>query len=293
MQKTITLNNLYEDYRTGFLAKKDFEGIIFKKIREETCFLPGLNYDDTDDFVSWLYLRLRRAIDSYRDTGSSFEVYIRTLVRLAAKEFRYRQARSFTTESAAWITQIPDMHACDPTPEYNICNAVEEEKQKRLHARPSSRKRNNPRQLLILVLKCCNYVSDDFVKKVSPVLGIEPVELAEMIDSLREQRGKREQEINILQEKVNNQFCRCMYFEQNLQRMPKDAITTERMKERLERGRNRIAKLREKLARLRMDPSNQQIADILGISKGTVDAALHILKLHNACSTDKNRHMLN
>jgi DNA-directed RNA polymerase specialized sigma24 family protein len=154
------------------------------------------------------------------------------------------------------------------------------------------KKRNNPRQLLILVLKCCNYISNDFVEKVSPSLGIEPGELADMIDCLKKQRVKREHEIALLHEKVNNQFYRCMYFEQNLKTMLNDSAVSQRMRKRLERGRSRLVKLRERLARLRPDPSNQQIADILGISKGTVDAALHALKLHNAHYLD-NRHILN
>jgi DNA-directed RNA polymerase specialized sigma subunit len=117
MQNIIKLSNLYEEYHAGLLEKKDLEGAIFKTIKEEFRFLPGLSYEDIDDFISWLYLRLKRAIDSYKDKGSSFEIYIRTLVRLAAKEFRYRQAHNYSAESAAWITQIPDMHTCEASPE--------------------------------------------------------------------------------------------------------------------------------------------------------------------------------
>jgi len=51
------------------------------------------------------------------------------------------------------------------------------------------------------------------------------------------------------------------------------------VKVRLERGRERLANLRERLAKRLPDPSNSQIAKLLGISKGTVDSVLYRLKV--------------
>jgi Mn-dependent DtxR family transcriptional regulator len=146
---------------------------------------------------------------------------------------------------------------------------------------------------LVLVLKCCSYISDDFLERISVRLGIQPEALFAMISRLKELRGKREHEINRLREHTNCQFFRCVLYERSLRNMPDDSVAGQRMKERLERGRNRLAKMRRRLARLHPDPSNQQIADVLGVTKGTVDSALYHLKKRGIQLADNGQTNIN
>ena len=157
MHNTISLNDLYGNYKAGFLERKEFETAIIKTIREKLhCFrMPGWTREDCGDFISWFYLRISKAIDIYHENGSSFETYIGTMARLAAKEYRARQVRCYVAESAAWTTQAIDMYACENEVEYCEKISVEEEKPVKLR---------NPRQILILLLKCCNHVSIDFLE---------------------------------------------------------------------------------------------------------------------------------
>jgi len=277
MQPVVSLNSLYSDYAAGLRDKKDIEEAIFKALKDETRLLPGWNADDYRDYISWLYPRISRAISAYRETSSTFETYIFSLVHLTAKEYRVKLLRNYTSESAAWITQIPDMYASEPEPEYFEGNANK-----------TLPKINNPRQLLILVLKCCSYVSLDFVDKIAPILGMRTDELIEMFNWLKEQREKRDHEINRLRELANYQFYRCLYYEQTLRAMPEENAFTRRMKRRLERRRKGLAHTREKLARLHSDPANCQIAELLGISKGAVDSTLYSMKTRGIQGLDKN-----
>jgi DNA-directed RNA polymerase specialized sigma24 family protein len=275
MRKIISLNGHYDRYSAGLLEKKDFEVLLFNAIREEISDtnLPGWEKGECDDYMSWLYPRISKAIDTYRETGSSFEVYIRTMVRLTIKEYFVRRTRSHVAESVAWNTSVSDMYAFDNEPEYD-CTVSEkpgEEKTDR------SETVKNPRQLLILVLKCSNYISDDFAEKISSRLGIPHGELSGMINLMREKRAERIKKLELLREKINSLFCRCMVHEKNLSLMTNETAVLQ-TKKRLERGKNRLAKMRQKLSRLRPNPSNAQIAKLLGISKGTVDASLFYLK---------------
>ena len=269
MQNSNSLNDLYADFSAGLLEKREFEGAIFRAIEEDIHRLSGFDWEDQEDYFSWLYPRISQAIIAYRETGASFEAYIGSLVHLTAKEFRLRQIRSYTAESTAYILQIPDMCALESEPEYDDCTVIVPKKPTRL---------KNSRQLLILVLKCSSYVSDDFLEKVSPRLGMDPGVLSEMISRLKEQREKRESEINLLRESANCQFFRCVFYERSLQSLPHDSITARRLREQYARGRSRLVKMRKRLEQLRPDPSNQQIAELLGIAKGTVDSALFALK---------------
>jgi len=104
-----------------------------------------------------------------------------------------------------------------------------------------------------------------------------------MVSLLRKLREKRERYNVLLQEKANYQFYRCMFYEKRLKALPEDSIAAQRIRDRLERGRGRLANIRERLAKRRfLDPSNHQIAKLLGISKGTVDSVLYRLKLLSA-----------
>jgi len=275
MQNTVSLNELFADYSAGLLEKKQLEGEIFKAIKEDMRRLANWNREDNDDYLSWLYPRISQAIGAYRETGSSFEVYIGSLVRMTAKEFRSKKARTYLAESAAWMSVFPDMYTSEDPPEY--AHTEEEIRPKHI----------NQRQILILLLKCCCYVSDDFIERAASRLKIPGEELDRMVSFLRKLREKRERHTNLLQEKVNYQFYRCLFYEKRLKALPENSIAAQRIKDRLERGRSRLANLRERLARRFPDPSNHQIAKLLGISKGTVDSVLYRLKMISNNEQDK------
>jgi len=269
MQNTIQLNGLFADYSAGLLEKKKLEGEIFRAIKEGMRRLANWDRADNDEYLSWLYPRISQAIGTYRETGSSFETYIGSLVRMTAKEFRSKKFRTYLSEYAAWMSVFPDMYTYEEPPEY-VCAEKE--------ANPKS---ENPRQLLILLLKCCCYVSDDFLERAAPRLGMSPEELNRMVSFLKKLREKREQYNVYLQEKANFQFYRCIFYEKRLKALPENSIAAQRIKGRLERGRERLANLRKRLAKRLPDPSNGQIAKLLGISKGTVDSVLYRLKSLN------------
>jgi RNA polymerase sigma factor (sigma-70 family) len=275
MQNTVTLNGLYADYSAGLLKKDDFEAAIFKALQNDIYRrnMTGLNREDHDDFVSWLYFRLGRAINSYRETGSSFEKYISSMIRLTAKEYKSRQIRDYFAESAAWITQLPEMNVHEEAPEYNEFGTLEIKKMEEL-----SEILKTPRQLLILILKCCTYISSDFLEKIIPKLEISREALSGMIGNLKEQRKRREAEAKLLRERVNCWFYRCILYEKKLKTMAEGCNAARRIQDRLERSRVRLNRMRSQLAKIRLDPSNYQIARLLGITKGTVDTILYNVK---------------
>jgi len=274
MQNLSSLNELYADYAAGLMNKKDFEGSVFKTIQENVhCFgLIGWNREDSDDYISSLYPRISRSIDAYQEVGSSFESYIGSIVRLSAKEYRSRQMRSYCEETAAWIAHLPEMYVCENEIEYDEQTAETE----------GSIRLKTPRQLLILILKCSNHVSANLLEKIAPRLGIEPDVLNDMIDHLKQLHEKRAMDIITLRERINSQFYRCILYEKKLQTLLPESLLAQRLRRQLETGRRRLEKTRRQLARSRLDPSNSQIAQLLGISKGTVDSVLYNLRAQGA-----------
>jgi RNA polymerase sigma factor (sigma-70 family) len=267
MQELSSLNGLFKQYVKGILDKREFEGLIFKIILKNSryFYLFEGNEEETIDYLCWLYPRLSQAIKKYKETGSSFAAYIAALVRCSVREYLSRQADHSITEYAAWTAQAIDMEVHSSEAEYP-------EKD------PEPRIILNPRQVLLLLLKSYYFVSDDFVERIAPSIGIEKEKLKKMIEDLRKQRVRREEEIQILKERIHCQFYRCITFEKRLSAASGNSVHYEKMRGRLERARTRLETMRKRLGGIRMDATNQQIAEILGISKGTVASGLFALR---------------
>jgi hypothetical protein len=267
MQNVVTLNDLFRQYSGGTLERQRFEGLLFQYIRENHHRFQIIvsNQDDFDDLLCWFYPRIRRAIDSYRDTGASFETYIGALVRWGVREYHARRTHRHITECSTWTLRSSELAAHDYEPEY-------------LDTPPPVKTINNPRQILFLLLKSYYFVSDDFLARAAPQMGMKKEKLLALVTKIRNLRAKRDTEIRILQERSYGQFYRCMAYERRLKAVTEDSAHHRQLEIRLERARKRLKSIRRRLARARKEATNAQIAEILEIPKGTVDSTFHALK---------------
>jgi DNA-directed RNA polymerase specialized sigma24 family protein len=266
MQEQLPLNELFKKYTAGLLTKKEFEGRIFQHILDNYHLfrLQTWTREDCGDFLSWLYPRLSRAIDLYRDLGASFDAYIGSMVRWTAREYRSRQADHRATEYACWLAKAEDMMVHSPEPEYPS-------------AKPAPAFTNR-RQILILLLKSYHFVSDDFLARVAAAIKMELEEVRRMVEELRDRRHKREEEIEGLRQRIHCQYYRCICFERRLGALREGSVLHGKMAERLVRAKTRLGGMKRRLGHLRFDATNRQIAEVLNIPKGTVDSNLYALK---------------
>jgi DNA-directed RNA polymerase specialized sigma24 family protein len=279
MQKFF-INDLYSQYKNGAIGRTDFEGLLYQNLAgSKSKFVSNLwTRDEYDDFISWMYPRIHNAIDNYKATGASFEVYLATIIRVAAREYRVRRITENVTEYAVWTIRVPEQYANEEAPVY----LPDSNKKPKTKAPPPAaatvKKRNNPRQLLMLALKCYRYMSDDFIGKIARKTGIKRDKLTEMISQIREIRVERDAEIYLMRERVYSQFYRCIVYEKRLAFLPENSPAAITMKQRGEKARKRLEGMRERLASIRTDPTNRQVAQVMGISKGSVDSGLYALK---------------
>ncbi|MDR0315659.1 MAG: hypothetical protein LBH97_02015, partial [Treponema sp.] len=178
--------------------------------------------------------------------------------------------------------RFSDQYAEEQEPGYNVeepvsATAIEQTK--------------NPRQLLMLILKCYNCVSDDFLERIAPRIGIDKDTLKQMIRKMEELRLERDQVICSIRERIHNQFYRCIVYEKRLAAMPEDSACAMRMKAQLDRAWQRLASMRKRYAGMRPGATNGQVAQILGLTKGAVDANLYALK--TKWNNDPHKSMLN
>jgi RNA polymerase sigma factor (sigma-70 family) len=280
--KKNSLNDLYMKYSQGLLKKKEFEGLLFKAILDNLQYFNLYQWkkDDCMDYLSWLYPRLSRAVDTYKNNGATFESYVGTLIRWSAREYRSRRENQITAEQMVWMAKFSDTHVNEEEPDYFLPNGDTGSQGKEI--KPVK----NPRQVLMLILKCYHYCSDDFLNRLAPSIGIEKNKLKQMVDSLRRQRIRHDETHRLMRERIHSQYYRCVVYEKRLGALSENSVMYSKTKIQLQKARQRLDAMRKRLAKLRMEATNLQIAKILGIKKGTVDSNLHALRTRLQSASD-------
>jgi DNA-directed RNA polymerase specialized sigma24 family protein len=270
MQNCVLLSELYQQYESGGLEKKKFEGLLFQYLVDnmDRYHLFEGNREKWIDFLSWLYPRLSRAIDAYKETGASFDSYVTSIIHWSAKEYRSREADHYATEFACWKAKAEETLVCSVEPEYP------DTKSPGLPVKDIA----TPRQIIMLLLKSYYFVSDDFLNRIAAGIGMEKADIRNMVDELRRRRTAREAEIRDLQERIQCQHYRCLSFQYRLASALPGTAQYEKLKGRLERARKRFSAMRKRLEGIRVDATNKQIAEVMGIPKGTVDSNLHMVR---------------
>jgi len=270
------LNKLYFNYLLGDIDRSEFEGNIYDYYlnNQEKTLLGHWKKDEYEDFLSWFYPRLKRSIDSYREKGASFEAYFKKYFLISSREYRVRKVTNAVTEYSAWSARVPDMYVREEAPSYTV-NKTED-----LIAELISDKkgRKNTRRILALILKCYYYVSDNFAEKIAKKIGVSSDELIEKLTKIRKIRQKKDDEIYYLKERIYCQYYRCIIYEKKLSLAKENPTAYNKLKIKRDKARQRLEKMRSRLSTIRTEATNKQIAEVIGITKGTVDASLSRLK---------------
>jgi hypothetical protein len=270
MQGTASLSVLQQQYHFGRLNRKEFEGLIFQYLMNNFDYYHIFERDQERwiDFLSWLYPRLSRAVDGYREKGASFDAYINTIVQWGSKEYRMKEADHSATEYACWKARAEEMALCDPEPDYGD-SAI------KILSPPEE---FSDRQILILFLKSYYFISDDFLNRVAKFLHMDKDKLKKLVEELRILRDKREKAITDLKESVHSQYYRCLTFQKKLLSTSPESPYYEKLQNRFERAHTRLLLMQKRLARVKLDATNRQIAKVLNLPKGTIDSALHTIR---------------
>jgi hypothetical protein len=276
--KQSVINKLYTNYSKGKISREIFEGSVYNFFtynQEKTC-LCHWQRDEYEDYLSWFYPRLHKAVNSYVDVGSSFEAFINKFILTSSKEYRFNATIKNITEYSTWSARIPELYVYEEPPDYSHENTGARERITRLITERGGRK--NTRRLLALVLKCYYYVSDDFMDSIAPKMGIDKNELALMMKKMREIRRERDDKIYLMKERLYCQYYRCLAYEKRLALAGDNERASGNLKIKAEKSRKRLESMRKRLLAIRVEATNRQVAEVIGVKKGTVDSSLHSLK---------------
>jgi DNA-directed RNA polymerase specialized sigma24 family protein len=282
------------------MGRKTFEGLVFQYLLNnfERYRLFKGEKEKWGDYVSWLYPRLSRAIDYYKERGANFDTYISTIIQWSSREYLIREAEHRATEYACWKARAEEMQTCCPEPDYFLEIPLEEISDEDTQPEISlykespgdcalpdesvikiksclAQKKITPKQILFLVLKSYYFISDDFLCQIAATTGMNKKELRSLIDELHLIRSKREAHIRELQDRIHSQYYRCLAFQNRLSAVYAGTVKHAKLTNNVEKAWKRFYAMRKRLSGIRVDATNQQIATLLKIPKGTVDSTLH------------------
>ena len=269
MKREKPLSELYRMYTAGKLERKNLDAGVFKYLLEnfERYNVFNGNWELWEEFLSWVYPRLSRAIDQYRDIGSSFDSYITCLIHSSSREYRSREEDHRIIEFSCWRARAEEMEVREAEPEY-----LASEKELVI---PKGVKR---KQILLLLLKSYNYVNDEMIEQAARLTGMASAVILFFIEKLKVLRSGYDDEIFSLRERLHSQHYRCLAYHRRMNAAVQGTAYHEKMKGRLERARKRYYALKKRLDNIRKTAPNRMIADVLGIPKGTVDCSMVAIK---------------
>jgi len=273
MANSTSLETLLQEFRSGVLAQPQFEQrVVDYLIKNPHRFsLKIMHPEDRMDFISFYFPRFRRAVQQYRDTGHSFDAYIHRSIQFALRDYKEEEQLHHEEERQLW-------HQSELAQGMKAEMDMLHENHQRYDQKNQEISIRNPRQVLLLALKSYRYISPDFSRRIARALGIDPLRLDQWIQDIRIKRAKIDEQIDYLQHAVQLCYITKLHYEQQLTKPELEDLAKTKLEWRAARNLQRLEKLSVRLKKIKKSASNQILADVLQIPKGTVDANLFALK---------------
>ena len=233
--------------------------------------------DDCGEFYLYCRPRIQDLIDRFQDQGRPFEAYLKSVLTWQLRSYyrakgRREAAWRLAATAPFWDPDAAEITSGTPGVRAHRAPAAAPA------ARAVAAAAGNPavrRRVLFAVLKNCARMHDTHVPAWAGLCG--RADLQALIGRARQASRDSQRRWSRLRERSNHAFAKARMIEGQLL----DEADTDRrrnLQQRLQRARRTATNAQAELRAVRLGPSNRQIAQLLGIPKGTVDTGLFWLK---------------
>jgi RNA polymerase sigma factor (sigma-70 family) len=233
--------------------------------------------DDAGEFYLLCYPRLLRTLRRFREQGKPFEWYLQSVLRwqyLAYVRARRRRERQWASGSLAAFWEPPPLEP-GPAPDRPSLRS-EAAGLFRLEGGGAVRRGERTR-LLAWALKRVRLLSEQEVRELAELAGVPLEPLEQACVRLRQGLLPHEHRLALLAGRRTRAYSALCLLEQDLLREA-EPWRKEQLALRLQKARRALRRSQQRIASVRLEPSNREIAAVLGLPKGTVDTALYCLK---------------
>ena len=240
--------------------------------------------DEAGDFFCTFYPKIPGIIARFRYTGSPFETYLKSCIRWQMKTFMRKRAIEHATTDAlnrecrSWSSgfQPPasDAAVFESAYEYSpaTANALKIEKDGCVHDPAYARR------IIYLVLRNANMVDDSLIKHAAKLTGYDETRLLGYVTELRRLTGTRKERIDKLNLRRNGYHIRIQRLRLTIEKED-DPERKRRYQEELIHIEGKLQRISEEIASIPSLPTHRDIAEVVGVPKGSVDSGLHYLRM--------------
>ncbi|MBN1696706.1 MAG: hypothetical protein JW881_04270 [Spirochaetales bacterium] len=239
-----------------------------------------LSRDDCADFFLYVFPKIHSMITTYRDQGKPFEYYFNSVLHWKLKSFlRAKQSRQNDPDPVIddhqW-GQEAGRQSCKTilslfTENSRIAGVFHIDKNGRI------KKKSARKQMLFIILKHAKDISPEDADHIAHITGYNARWIFWAAYTLNESLTSNLRRHAFLRERQNNTFFRISCLEERL-RYEVNHENRLRIKQKVAVLRFRMNNTMKRMSRIRLYPSNKDMAKVLGFSKGTIDSSISSLK---------------
>ena len=247
---------------------KDASLIVYRYPRTKY----GWSVDECSQFYLFFFRRLNRMFKRYHDMGKGFESYLCSAIKwqmnnFIRKNLEIRRRWRYGYEKEFWTFE--ENEALEN--ESDFMQFFELDRYGRI------KKSIMRRGYLLYVLKNCLYITDKDIETASRLTGLGKKKLEILTERIRNSLQNKLDKLSILRMRRNRAYYRLKFLTEDL-RNSRDSFIMQKLKDRVEKAKKTMMNAHIAISRIKLSPSNRELAEILGIPKGTVDTSLGALK---------------
>jgi len=234
--------------------------------------------DDCGDFYCFFIPRVPGLLRRFEYRGRAFEVYLIACMRWQFRSYanrRIRRDRSATVARSRefWPSPVtePDTVSESPAPVEWARELLKVDQDGRIGDPVMARR------VILIALKASQEVDAPTIQRVARLTGVTEEWLRERIDLLHSRLRERRERRALLRKRRDQAFFRLRDFESRLRNESRISVRT-RLATLIEQESAHVANSRRALSRVPVSPTHRDIAEVLGIPKGSVDSGLYYMR---------------
>ena len=265
-------------YQQGKVPYEAISGHICLYVYDYPRRTKHWDQDRCSDFFVFIHPRLKKLADSFEFTGSPFEAYLNTTLKHQMTSF-IKKVRDKEIKEDLFCRMCASGSLSDEGSFYKIYDTFNYTiSEPAVPYRSRVGQARTRRRLFFLALSHPDQLDDEAIIKLSEITGYSPDYISRCCMAVRERvQGKRES-LQRFKERKNSCFFQLLVIQKKIMDEP-DPDKRIWLEEQIQRLRYRIERLSKMIAaKASCLVSHQDLAQVLGISKGTVDSSLFYLK---------------
>ncbi len=233
--------------------------------------------DDCGEFYLFFYPRLLRTLKHFQDRGKPFEWYFNSVLRWHYRVYCSRKRKDQIRWAVArnvLFWELPESSLAVSAP------SLPPDRGRRiipLDRFGGSRENTCRRRILFLALKNAQHLDDSSISWISDLTEIEVDDLIGLVERLRANLYRRELRLHKLYKRQNKILTKIFLLQQDLLWEVDPQNKSELAVSLCELGAT-LRSVQGKIRRVRLHPSNREIAELLQLPKGTIDTSLYWLR---------------